>query len=177
MHKKFALLHLVGAFLCLSVFAEPDNGKFFPNAEPLLPNHVFLEAGGGLNFPVEFFNQGTIAMTSYGGNIFGGLGYNLSGWLSSITYTHDMWGEGKGDYALMENFRNNNFELRLRKIISEKNNQMVSVNAGNDSRNRPRYKFNYHRLLSFTQSKIRRKTLFCKIRFRRSYLFFLPHRI
>lgn len=120
MHKKFALLHLVGAFLCLSVFAEPDNGKFFPNAEPLLPNHVFLEAGGGLNFPVEFFNQGTIAMTSYGGNIFGGLGYNLSGWLSSITYTHDMWGEGKGDYALMENFRNNIFELRLRKIISKK---------------------------------------------------------
>ncbi len=121
MSKKFAAMHLLGALLCFSVFAEPDNGKFLPDIEPLLPNHVFLEAGGGLNFPVVFFNQGRIAMTSYGGDVLAGAGYNFSGWLTSVSYTHDMWGQGKGDYALMENFHNNIVELRIRKIISKKN--------------------------------------------------------
>ena len=120
MNKKFTLVHLVGVVLCLSVFAEPDNGKFIPNVEPLLPNHVFFEAGGGMNFPVMFFNQGKIAMTSFGGDVMIGAGYNFSGWLTSVSYTHDMWGQGKGDYALMENFHNNIVELRLRKIISKK---------------------------------------------------------
>ena len=66
MNKKFTLVHFMVALLCLSVFAEPDNGKFLPDAEPPLVNHVFIEAGGGLNFPMMFFNQGTIAMTSFG---------------------------------------------------------------------------------------------------------------
>ena len=120
MDKKTTLACLVCVLLSASVFAEPDNGKFLPSAEILVPNHVFLEAGGGLNFPVNFFNQGTIAMTSYGGNFVAGAGYNFSGWLNSITVTRDMWGQGKGDYALMENFKNNIVEFRLRKIISKK---------------------------------------------------------
>ncbi|MBP5519416.1 MAG: OmpA family protein [Treponema sp.] len=119
MKKKSTLVHFMCVLLCVSAFAEPDNGKFLPNAEPLLPTHVFIEAGGGLNFPVNFFNQSTIAMTSYGGDFFAGVGYNFSGWLTSIHYTHDMWGQGKGDYALMENFKNNILELRIRKIISK----------------------------------------------------------
>ena len=120
MNKKFTLVYFMGALLCLSVFAEPDNGKFLPDAEPPLVNHVFIEAGGGLNFPMMFFNQGTIAMTSFGGDAFIGAGYNFSGWLTSVTYTHDMWGQGKGEYALMENFHNNIVELRIRKILSKK---------------------------------------------------------
>lgn len=120
MNKKVALVHFMGALLCLSVFAEADNGKFLPDAQVLLPNHVFMEAGAGMNFPVMFFNQGKIAMTSYGGDSFIGAGYNFSGWLTSLHYTHDMWGQGQGDYALMENFHNNIVELRIRKIISKK---------------------------------------------------------
>ena len=120
MNKKFTLVYFMGALLCLSVFAEPDNGKFLPDAEPPLVNHVFIEAGGGLNFPMMFFNQGTIAMTSFGGDAFIGAGYNFSGWLTSVNYTHDMWGQGKGEYALMENFHNNIVELRIRKILSKK---------------------------------------------------------
>ena len=120
MDKKATLACLACVLLSGTVFAEPDNGKFLPSAEVLVPNHVFLEAGGGLNFPVNFFNQGTVAMTSYGGNFVAGVGYNFSGWLNSITVTRDMWGQGKGDYALMENFKNNIIEFRLRKIISKK---------------------------------------------------------
>ena len=73
MNKKSALACIACALLSGKVFAEPDNGKFLPSAELLVPNHVFLEAGGGLNFPVHFFNQGTIAMTSFGGDILPGL--------------------------------------------------------------------------------------------------------
>ena len=119
MMKKFTLVHFLCVLLCLSVYAEPDNGKFLPDAEILLPNHVFMEAGAGMNFPVMFFNQGRIAMTSFGGDAFIGAGYNFSGWLTSLHYTHDMWGQGKGDYALMENFHNNIVELRIRKIVSK----------------------------------------------------------
>lgn len=120
MDKKTTLACLACVLLSGLVFAEPDNGKFLPDAEILVPNHVFLEAGGGLNFPVNFFNQGRVAMTSYGGNFVAGVGYNFSGWLNSITVTRDMWGQGKGEYALMENFKNNIIEYRLRKIISKK---------------------------------------------------------
>ena len=120
MNKKFTLAHFVGVLLCLSVFAEPDNGKFLPDAEPPLLHHAFAEAGGGMNFPVMFFNQGKISMTSFGGDAFIGAGYNFSGWLTSVHYTHDMWGQGKGNYALMENFHNNIVELRIRKILSKK---------------------------------------------------------
>lgn len=110
----------VAALLCLPLFAEPDNGKFFPDAEPLLPNHLLLELGGGMDFPLEFYSQGTIPMTNYGGNFFASLGYNWSGWLLSLKYTHDMWGAGQGDYSLMENFRSNIFEFTIRKIVSKK---------------------------------------------------------
>ena len=120
MNKKSILVFFICVLLSFSVFAEADNGKFLPDAEILLPNNVFMEAGGGMNFPVMFFNQGKIAMTSYGGNAFVGAGYDFSGWLTSLHYTHDMWGQGKGDYALMENFHNNIVELRIRKIISRK---------------------------------------------------------
>lgn len=98
----------VAALFCLPLFAEPQ-----------LPNHIFFELGGGMDFPLEFFNQGTIPMTSYGGIFFASAGYNLNGWLVSLKYTHDMWGEGQGEYSLMENFRTNIFELSLRKIISK----------------------------------------------------------
>lgn len=120
MSKKLTLIHLAGVLLCLSVFAEPDNGKFLPETELPLLHHAFMEAGVGMNFPVMFFNQGTIAMTSFGGDAFIGAGYNFSGWLTSVHYTHDMWGQGKGNYALMENFHNNIVEFRLRKIVSRK---------------------------------------------------------
>ena len=120
MKKKSSLACFAFVLLAVAVFAEPDNGKFLPSAELLVPNHVFIEAGGGLNFPIEFFNRGTVAMTGYGGDIFLSAGYNFSGWLNSVTYTRDMWGQGKGDYALMENFHNHIFEYRLRKIISKK---------------------------------------------------------
>ncbi|MBR6913767.1 MAG: OmpA family protein [Treponema sp.] len=102
-----------------SVFAEPDNGKFLPAKEIIVPNHVYFELGGGLNFPLEFFNQGNIAMTSYGGQFFGGAGYNWCGWLFGLEYTHDMWGEGKGEYALMQNFKNNIIEFKLRRVLSK----------------------------------------------------------
>lgn len=114
--KKF----FVAALLCLPLFAEPDNGKFLPDPEIFLANHVFFEVGGGMNFPLEFFNQGTIPMTSYGGHFFASVDYNWSGWLFGLEYTHDMWGEGLGQYALMENFRTNIIELTVRKIISKK---------------------------------------------------------
>ena len=120
MFKKFLTLYAICIFMCISLSAEPDNGKFVPDAELLLPNHVFFEAGGGFNFPVEFFNQGNTAMTGNGGSISAAFGYNWSGWLTDIHYTHDSWGQGKGQYALMENFRNNIAEVRIRKIISKK---------------------------------------------------------
>lgn len=107
----------IGASFCTT--AEPDNGKLFPTPELIVPNHVYFELGGGLNFPLEFFNQGNVAMTGYGGNFFASAGYNWSGWLLGLKYTHDQWGEGKGSYALMENFKNNIIEFKLRRIISK----------------------------------------------------------
>ncbi len=117
LHAFFAAL-LLGSATLLS--AEPDNGKLLPNPELLVPNHVFFELGGGLNFPLEFFSQGNIAMTGYGGNFFLGAGYNLSGWMLGIEYTHDQWGEGKGSYALMQNFKNNIVEFRIRRLLTQK---------------------------------------------------------
>ncbi|MBB5219973.1 outer membrane protein OmpA-like peptidoglycan-associated protein [Treponema rectale] len=117
--RRFFLL-LTIAFLTTGLFAEPDNGKFLPERELIQPNHVFVEAGGALNFPMEFFSQGTIPMTSYGGSFFAVAGYNWQGWLLGLAYTHDMWGEGKTEKALMENFKTNIVEFRIRKIISKK---------------------------------------------------------
>ncbi|MCR5218444.1 OmpA family protein [Treponema sp.] len=117
---KKVILFTLSALMAVNVYSEPDNGKFLPESEVIQPNHVFIEAGGGLNFPLEFFNQGVIPMTSYGSSFFAGAGYNWQGWLMSLTYTHDMWGEGKTERALMENFKTNIVEFRLRKIISKK---------------------------------------------------------
>ncbi len=113
-----ALFMFTGAFFCTS--AEPDNGKFLPTAEPFVTNHIYFELGGGLNLPLKFYTQGNVAMTDYGTNFFAGAGYNLSGWLLGLEFTHDQWGEGKGSYALMKNFKNNITEVRIRKIISKK---------------------------------------------------------
>lgn len=119
MLRKLKII-FIATFLCSPLFSEPDNGKFLPDPEPLLPNHVFFELGGGLNFPLEFFNQGTIPMTSYGGHFFASVDYNWSGWLFGLEYTHDMWGQGKGEYSLMKNFKTNILEFTVRKIISKK---------------------------------------------------------
>lgn len=104
---------------CTLLPAEIDNGKFLPTKEIIQPNHIFFEAGGGLNFPLEFFNQGNIAMTGMGGHIFAGAGYNWSGWMFGLEYTHDQWGEGVGTYALMQNFKNNIVEFKLRRNLTK----------------------------------------------------------
>ncbi|WP_407428988.1 OmpA family protein [Treponema sp.] len=119
MKKKKLLTLCFALFSCFFAVSEPDNGKFLPDFEILQPNHVFFELGGGLSFPVEFYSQGNIAMTSYGANFFAGAGYNWSGWLLGFAYTHDMWGEGKGSYALMENFRTNIVEFRFRRLLTK----------------------------------------------------------
>ncbi len=118
--KKIVLFTILFAGSLFKIISEPDNGKFLPTLEPILPNHIFFEAGGGLDFPLEFFSQGNIAMTGYGGSFFVGAGYNWSGWLLGLKYTHDQWGEGKGTYSLMQNFKNNIVEFKLRRILSEK---------------------------------------------------------
>ena len=120
MRLRTFLLAFALSSAALSIGAEPDNGKFLPSKELIVPNHVFFELGGGLDFPLEFFSQGNIAMTSYGGHFFAGAGYNWSGWLLGLEYTHDMWGEGKGEYSLMQNFRNNIVEFKLRRNLSQK---------------------------------------------------------
>ena len=96
-----------------------DNGKFLPTREFIQPNHVFFEAGGGLSLPLEFFNQGNIAMTGRGGHFFAGAGYNWSGWMFGLEFTHDQWGQGTGTYALMQNFKNNIVEFKLRRMLSQ----------------------------------------------------------
>ena len=112
----FSVLFL-GTVFCIT--AEPDNGKFLPAAEIIVPNHVYLEAGGGLDLPLKFFTQGNTAMTGSGSDIFIGAGYNWSGWLLGLEYIHDQWGEGKGSYSLMKNFKNNIIEARVRRVISK----------------------------------------------------------
>ncbi|MCR5725036.1 MAG: OmpA family protein [Treponema sp.] len=118
--KRFSVLLavLAGSFL-FPAAAEPDNGKFLPTVEFIVPNHVYFELGGGLNFPMTFFNQGRIAMTGIGGNGYIGAGYNWSGWLFGLEYFHDQWGQGKGSYALMQNFKNNIAIFRLRRVLSQ----------------------------------------------------------
>lgn len=118
--KKIALFSVLFMGVLFKSLSEPDNGKFLPTPELFLPNHIYFEAGGGLDFPLEFFSQGNIAMTGYGGSFFVGLGYNWSGWLMGLEYTHDQWGEGKGTYSLMQNFNNNILEFKLRRILSKK---------------------------------------------------------
>jgi hypothetical protein len=99
MYKRWTLL-LVTVFFTGILFAEPDNGKFFSQAEPVKVENIFLEANGGLAFPLSFVTQDFLPMTSFGGEFSAGAGYNWDGWLFGLEYSRDMWGEGVGSGAL-----------------------------------------------------------------------------
>src|SRR5574344_2604422 len=110
---------LLAALLCVGVVsAESDNGKFLPNKEIPQFANVFVEANGGLAFPLSFVTQDFLPMTSFGGEFSAGAGYNWDGWLFGLEYSRDMWGEGVGSGALMENFNNNLVLFKLQRVIS-----------------------------------------------------------
>ncbi len=120
MSRKRNILLWVLSLFCFMAFSEPDNGEFLPDPEVFQLNHMFFEAGGGLSFPMEFFSQGHLAMTDFGYTLFANMGYNWSGWFFVLAYSRDRWGQGHGDFALMENFMTNVVEFRVQKIISHK---------------------------------------------------------
>lgn len=80
--------------------------------------NMYFEGTGGMLFPLTFFTQDSLPMTSFGGEFSAGAGYNWDGWLFGIEYKRDMWGEGVGDYALMQNFNNNIIQFRLQRVLS-----------------------------------------------------------
>ena len=99
-------------------FAEPDNGKFFSSALDLRTTNFFVEAAGGIAFPLFFTSQDFLPMTSYGGDFSFGLGYNFGGWLIGFDYNRSVYGEGRASGAPMENFVNNLFSFKLQRVIS-----------------------------------------------------------
>ena len=118
--KAIALaLLLSSSFGISNVQAEPDCGKFFPSTGDIDFSKVFFEFAGGAAFPLVFSNQNFLPMTSFGGDFSAGLGINLGGWLFSLDYTRSMYGEGTNSGALMENFVNNVFGLKIRRVLSK----------------------------------------------------------
>ena len=118
--KAIALaLILSSSFGISNVQAEPDCGKLFPSAGDIDFSKVFFEFAGGAAFPLVFSNQNFIPMTGLGGDLSAGLGVNLGGWLFSLDYTRSMYGEGTNSGALMENFVNNVFGFKIRRVIAK----------------------------------------------------------
>lgn len=58
-------------------------------------------------------------MTSFGGEFSVGFGYNISGWLFGLEFSRDMWGQGVGEAALMNNFNNNLFLFKFQRVLSK----------------------------------------------------------
>ena len=112
---------LLAALLCVGVVsAESDNGKFLPNKEIPQFANVFVEGTGGLAFPLSFVTQDFLPMTSFGGEFSVGVGYNWCGWLFGFEVSRDMWGQGVGEAALMQNFNNNLFLFKLQRVLSNR---------------------------------------------------------
>ncbi len=117
---KVLPLFLILIFTNLSkLHAEYDSGKFFPSAADFDISNLYLEAYGGLAFPLSFTSQDFVPMTDNGWDISAGFGFNWGGWLFGLDYNRSMYGQGTASGALMENFVNNLFEFRLRRIISK----------------------------------------------------------
>lgn len=102
-----------------NLHGEYDSGKFLPKAADFDLSNVYLEAASGLAFPLSFTSQDFVPMTAYGWDISGGFGFNWGGWLFGLDYNRSMYGQGTASGALMENFVNNLFEFRLRRVISK----------------------------------------------------------
>ena len=117
---KVLPLFLILIFTNLSkLHAEYDSGKFFPSAADFDISNLYLEAYGGLAFPLSFTSQDFVPMTDNGWDIAAGFGFNWGGWLFGFDYNRSMYGQGTASGALMENFVNNLFEFRLRRVISK----------------------------------------------------------
>ncbi len=121
MHYKFKCLLVFLLFFNISLCAEQSSTSFFSIPDEFSTSNLFLEAGGGYCAPIRFFNQGIIPMTGNGFHFLTGVGYNWDGWLFAVTASHDRWSEGLEKQGLMENFRTNIVEFRVRRIISEQN--------------------------------------------------------
>ncbi|SFI45812.1 Outer membrane protein OmpA [Treponema bryantii] len=123
MSRRFGKLLI--PFIVLSVFcssdlyAEYDSGKFFPTVNDFGKSGLYLEGAGGLAFPLAFTNQSFVPMTSFGHDYSAGLGFNWGGWLLGLEFNRSVYGQGTAAGALMENFTNNLFEFRLRRVISK----------------------------------------------------------
>ncbi|WP_027727956.1 OmpA family protein [Treponema sp. C6A8] len=117
---KVLPLFLILIFTNISnLHAESDSGKFFPSAADFDISNFYLEAYGGLAFPLSFTSQDFVPMTDNGWDIAAGFGFNWGGWLFGFDYNRSMYGQGTASGALMENFVNNLFEFRLRRVISK----------------------------------------------------------
>ena len=121
MRYKVTCLAAVLLLCCASLRAEQNSTLFLPSFEKPSASNLFLEAGSGFCAPIRFFNQGVIPMTGNGYHFLAGFGYNWDGWLIGIAATHDRWGESLKKVGLMETFKTNIVEFRVRRIISNKN--------------------------------------------------------
>ena len=117
--KVFLPLLILFSTSISNLYAEYDSGKFLPKASEFDLSNIYLEGHGGLAFPLLFSNQDFTPMTDYGWDFSGGLGFNWGGWLFGLAYNRSMYGQGKASAALMENFVNNIFEFRLRRVITK----------------------------------------------------------
>ncbi len=115
---------LAAAFLCIAgcglLHAEDDSGKLFPSFKDLRLTNVFFEANAGYASPLFFTSQDLRPMTDKGWEFSAAVGYNFGGWLFSLEFSRDSWGEGKREKALMENFHNNIFLFKAKKIITNR---------------------------------------------------------
>ena len=118
MDKRYVLL-LAGLLFTGILFAESDNGKFFSRIESPKIENIFFEANGGVAFPLSFVTQDFMPMTSFGGAFSAGAGYNWDGWLFGLEFSRDIWGEGVGSAALMQNFNNNLIVFKLQRVLSK----------------------------------------------------------
>lgn len=116
--RKTSICLLVALLCTAFLFAEPDNGKILPKAEIPQFSNVFLEGTGGLAFPLSFVTQDFLPMTSFGGEFSVGFGYNWDGWLFGFEFSRNIWGQGVGEAALMQNFSNNLFLFKFQRVLS-----------------------------------------------------------
>ena len=109
------LLLVCAAFLN----AEPDTGKLLPRFKIPSFTNVFLEGTAGIAGPLSFMAKSNTAMTDTGWEFSLGMGYNWDGWLLGVEAGRDMWGQGKGPGALMNNFNNNLLLFKFQRVLSK----------------------------------------------------------
>lgn len=84
--KKVLSLLLGLVLTCSYVCAEPDSGVFWPSGESADSSNLYLEVFGSGILPAYKYHNEKTKLTTVGGGINFGFGYNYGGWLFGLNY-------------------------------------------------------------------------------------------